>query len=162
MCKLPVNKQRLHGSHRSREKQQKKKKEKKRKKTSVIRWLSVWNEKNDFFLYVQYIFMNSFLIPIAKSRGHGVINMDLLHHNNDFVPSSVEFWPCDFGVDDENLKSLEYQKFLSFLDTWWSRSGFRISSRDQPCSYSWELFIVVANFFNTMVNFYLQYRTSKF
>ena len=70
--------------------------------------------KNDyFFSYVQYIFMNSFLIPIAKSRGHGVINMDLLYHNNDFVPSSVEFWPCDFGVDDENLKSLEYQKFLS-------------------------------------------------
>ena len=57
--------------------------------------------------------MNSFLILIAKSRGHGVINMDLLHHNNDFVPSSVEFWPCDFGVDDENLKSLEYKKFLS-------------------------------------------------
>lgn len=53
--------------------------------------------------------MNSFLIPIAKSRGHGVINMDLLRHNNDFVPSSVEFCPCDFGVDDENLKSLEYR-----------------------------------------------------
>ena len=57
--------------------------------------------------------MNSFLIPIAKPRGHGVINMDLLHHNNEFVPSLVEFWPCDFEVDDEYLKNLEYQKFFS-------------------------------------------------
>lgn len=140
----------------------KRKKRKKKKENFSNSMIICLKRKKRFFLYVQYIFMNSFLIPIAKSRGHGVINMDLLHHNNDFVPSSVEFWPCDFGVDDENLKSLEYQKFLSFLDTWWSRSGFRISSRDQPCSYSWELFIVVANFFNTMVNFYLQYRTSKF
>lgn len=93
--------------------------EKKRKKENFSNSMIICLKgKNDyFFSYVQYIFMNSFLIPIAKSRGHGVINMDLLHHNNDFVPSSVEFWPCDFGVDDENLKSLEYQKFLSFLDT---------------------------------------------
>ena len=117
MCKLPVNKQRLHGSHRSREKQQKKKKKKKKKENFSNSMIICLKRKKRFFLYVQYIFMNSFLIPIAKSRGHGVINMDLLRHNNDFVPSSVEFCPCDFGVDDENLKSLEYQKFLSFLDT---------------------------------------------
>lgn len=95
----------------------KRKKRKKKKENFSNSMIICLKRKKRFFLYVQYIFMNSFLIPIAKSRGHGVINMDLLHHNNDFVPSSVEFWPCDFGVDDENLKSLEYQKFLSFLDT---------------------------------------------
>ena len=61
----------------------------------------------NIFLYVQYIFMNSLSIPIANSRGHGVINMDLLHQNSELVPSSVEFWPCDFEVDDEYLKKLE-------------------------------------------------------